>query len=87
MVFSSLKFIFIFLPVFLLAYSASEKKYRNAVLLVSSLIVGIVMFYVMGLLRPLPILIYLATVIWVLYESNTANEKRFRCVVVVIAAA
>ncbi len=87
MVFSSLKFIFIFLPVFLLAYSASEKKYRNAVLLVSSLIVGMVMFYVMGLLRPLPILIYLATVIWVLYESNTANEKRFRCVVVVIAAA
>ncbi len=87
MVFSSLEFIFIFLPVFMIAYSASEKKYRNPVLLISAVIVGIVMFPIMRLFAPLPILIYLASVIWILYESCTASEKRFRCVVLIFGSA
>ncbi|HNZ99270.1 MBOAT family O-acyltransferase [Ruminococcus sp.] len=87
MVFSSLKFIFIFLPVFLIFYSASEKKYRNAVVVVSAIIVGIDMFMVMRLFRPLPILIYLASVLLLIYESNNAPEKRFRCSLIIVGAA
>ena len=87
MVFSSLEFIFIFLPVFLIAYSASEKKYRNIVLLVSVIIAGIDMFYVMRLIRSLPVLIYAAAAAWLLFESNTASEKRYRCVVILFASA
>ena len=87
MVFSSLKFIFIFLPVFLIFYTASEKKYRNAVMVVSAIIVGIDMFMVMRLLRPLPILVYLASVLLLIYESNNAPEKRFRCSLIIVGAA
>lgn len=43
MVFSSLEFIFRFLPIFLLAYFATPAKYRNAVLTVGSLV-----FYAVG---------------------------------------
>ena len=82
MVFSSLVFIFIFLPVFLIAYSASEKKYRDVVLVLSALVAGAALFYSMRLIRPLPILIYLASVICILYESRKASEKGFRCVVI-----
>lgn len=87
MVFSSLKFIFIFLPVFLIFYSASEKKYRNAIVVVSAIIVGIDIFMVMRLFRPLPILIYLASVLLLIYESNNAPEKRFRCSLIIVGAA
>jgi len=87
LVFSSLKFIFIFLPVFLIFYSASEKKYRNAIVVVSAIIVGIDIFMVMRLFRPLPILIYLASVLLLIYESNNAPEKRFRCSLIIVGAA
>ena len=49
MVFSSLEFIFIFLPVFLIAYSASEKKFRNIVLVVSGVMAGYAVFHVLKL--------------------------------------
>lgn len=43
MIFSSLEFIFIFLPIFLLIYFASSKKYKNYILLIGSII-----FYIVG---------------------------------------
>ena len=43
MVFSSLEFIFLFLPAFLLIYGTASKKYKNAVILIGS-----VFFYSMG---------------------------------------
>ena len=43
MVFSSLEFIFVFLPIFLIAYYATPNKYRNYTLLIGSII-----FYVIG---------------------------------------
>lgn len=43
MVFSSLQFIFIFLPAFMLVYAASPPKYKNAVIFAGSVI-----FYGMG---------------------------------------
>ncbi|WP_295087678.1 MBOAT family O-acyltransferase [Ruminococcus sp.] len=87
MVFSSLEFIFLFLPVFMIAYSASENKYRNLVLVVTSVIAGIDIFYIMRLINPLSILIYLASVVWLLFESATASEKRYRCVVILFGSA
>ena len=87
MVFSSLEFIFIFLPVFLIAYSASEKKYRNIVLVVSSIIAGYAVFGVLHLTSILNIALYLAAVFWLLFESCTAPEKRYRCDVIIVASA
>ncbi|WP_242838339.1 MBOAT family O-acyltransferase [Ruminococcus flavefaciens] len=75
------------MPVFLIFYTASEKKYRNPVVVVSAIIVGIDMFMVMRLFRPLPILIYLASVLLLIYESNNAPEKRFRCALIIVGAA
>ncbi len=43
MVFSSLEFIFLFLPVFLLIYGTASKKYKNAIIFMGS-----VFFYSMG---------------------------------------
>ena len=43
MIFSSLEFIFIFLPIFLIIYFVSSKKYRNYILLIGSII-----FYIAG---------------------------------------
>ena len=43
MIFSSLEFIFIFLPIFLIIYFVSSKKYRNYILLIGSII-----FYIVG---------------------------------------
>ncbi len=43
MVFSSLEFIFLFLPIFLLIYGASSSKYKNAVIFAGS-----IFFYSMG---------------------------------------
>ncbi|MBP5379506.1 MAG: hypothetical protein J6Y64_08210, partial [Ruminococcus sp.] len=67
-----MEFIFIFLPVFLIAYTASEKKYRNIVLVVSSMITGYVVFGVLHMTGILNILLYLAAVFWLLFESCTA---------------
>ncbi|MBR2283568.1 MAG: MBOAT family protein [Ruminococcus sp.] len=59
MVFSSLNFIFIFLPVFFLAYGIAAPKYKNLVLFAGSII-----FYSMGVLdKPLYIPLFLLTVL------------------------
>lgn len=52
MLFSSISFIFLFLPLFLLTYYLTPKKYRNVPLFLGSLI-----FYALGELTYLPLLI------------------------------
>ena len=56
MVFSSLEFIFIFLPVFLIVYAVVPKKYKNLVILLGSVI-----FYSMGVKKPVYIVLFLLT--------------------------
>ncbi len=53
MLFSSLSFIFLFLPVFMTIYYCTPKKYRNIPLFVGSLI-----FYAMGEIKYFPLLIF-----------------------------
>ena len=55
MVFSSLEFIFRFLPIFLLAYFATPAKHRNAVLAVGSLV-----FYAVG--EPVYVFLMMASI-------------------------
>ena len=43
MVFSTIEFLFQFLPIFLLAYYATPQKYRNITLIIGSLV-----FYAIG---------------------------------------
>ena len=56
MVFSSLEFIFIFLPVFLMAYAAVPKKLKNTVILLGSVI-----FYSLGVKKPVYIVLFILT--------------------------
>lgn len=59
MVFSSLEFIFIFLPAFFIAYGLSPKKIKNAVILAGSVI-----FYGMGVGSPIYIGLFLLTMLF-----------------------
>lgn len=52
MLFSSISFIFIFIPIFLLVYYATPEDYRNVPLLIGSMV-----FYAMGELKYFPLLI------------------------------
>ena len=56
MVFSSLEFIFRFLPIFFLAYIATPARYRNIVLVVGSLV-----FYAVG--EPVYIFLMMASIL------------------------
>ena len=56
MVFSSLEFIFIFLPVFLITYAAVPAKYKNMIILAGSVI-----FYSLGVKKPVYIVLFLLT--------------------------
>lgn len=59
MVFSSLEFIFIFLPAFLLLYGFSPPAYKNAVVFAGSVI-----FYSMGVKSPVYIVLFLLTLLF-----------------------
>ena len=60
MVFSSLEFLFIFLPAFMLVYGLVPKKYKNAVIFAGSVI-----FYSVGAIgRPVYILLFLLTILF-----------------------
>lgn len=59
MVFSSLEFIFIFLPAFLLLYGFSPPAYKNAVIFTCSVI-----FYGMGVKSPVYIILFLITLLF-----------------------
>ena len=56
MVFSSLEFLFIFLPVFLIFYAAAPSKYKNLIILLGS-----VVFYSLGVKKPVYIVLFLLT--------------------------
>lgn len=59
MVFSSMEFLTLFLPVFLLLYWIAPQRFRNAVLLLGSLV-----FYLLGTLdRPIYVLLLIASVL------------------------
>ena len=60
MVFSSLEFIFIFLPAFLIVYGFIPFKYKNAVIFLGSIV-----FYCMGVLEyPVYIVLFLLTILF-----------------------
>lgn len=60
MVFSSLEFLFIFLPAFMLVYGLVPKKYKNA-----TIFAGSVIFYSVGAIsRPVYILLFLLTIMF-----------------------
>ncbi|MCM1506099.1 MAG: MBOAT family protein [Ruminococcus flavefaciens] len=59
MVFSSLEFVFIFLPAFLLLYGLSPPAYKNAVIFICSVI-----FYGMGVKSPVYIVLFLLTLLF-----------------------
>lgn len=60
MVFSSLEFLFIFLPAFMLVYGLVPKKYKNA-----TIFAGSVIFYSVGVIsRPVYILLFLLTILF-----------------------
>ncbi len=60
MVFSSLEFLFIFLPAFMLVYGLVPKKYKNA-----TIFAGSVIFYSVGAIsRPVYILLFLLTILF-----------------------
>lgn len=56
MVFSSLEFIFIFLPLFMIAYGAARREYKNLVIFAGSVI-----FYSLGVKKPVYIFLFLLT--------------------------
>lgn len=58
LVFSSLEFIFIFLPAFFIAYAAVPQKYRNFILFTASVI-----FYGLGVKKPVYIILFLLTLL------------------------
>ena len=59
MVFSSLEFIFIFLPAFFIAYGLANTKYKNAVIFMGSVI-----FYGFGVGKPVYIWLFLLTMLF-----------------------
>ena len=69
MVFSSLEFIFLFLPAFMIVYGVVPTKYKNA-----TIFAGSVFFYSMGVLeRPIYIVLFLLSDIFpdrLLVESH-----------------
>ena len=58
MVFSSLEFIFIFLPVFMTAYALVPAQYKNLIIFSGS-----VVFYSLGVKKPIYIFLFLLTVL------------------------
>lgn len=60
MVFSSLEFIFLFLPAFMIVYGLVPKKYKNAIIFAGS-----IFFYSMGVLKnPIYIVLFLLTILF-----------------------
>lgn len=75
MVFSSLEFIFIFLPAFFIAYSAVPKKYKSFVILTGSII-----FYATGVKKSVYIILFLITtllnfIVGQFIESSGKSKK------------
>ena len=71
MVFSSLQFIFIFLPVFMIIYAAVPRQYKNLVIFTGS-----VVFYSLGVKKPVYILLFLLTVLLNFIVAQFIEESR-----------
>ncbi len=87
MLFSSLSFIFIFLPVFLAAYYLTPERYRNVTLLIGSLI-----FYAIGEPRYIVLFVFSLVLNYLLYLAmdhcrSMTNVKRRGATIVTSTAA
>ncbi len=72
MVFSSLEFIFIFLPVFMAAYAFAPMMYKNAVIFAGS-----VFFYSLGVKKPVYIFLFLLTVLLNFIVAQFIENSRY----------
>ena len=72
MVFSSLVFLFTFLPITLVVYYLAPWKIKNIVLLIASLI-----FYAWG--EPVYIILMLLSIISVSYTHLDVYKRQYRC--------
>lgn len=59
LVFSSLEFIFVFLPLFMILYACSRKEYKNLIIFLGSVI-----FYSLGVKKPVYIFLFLLTTLF-----------------------
>ena len=84
MLFSSLEFIFLFLPVALILYYASPRRAKNAVILFLS-----ILFYAFGELRLLPIflLTVLVTFLFGIFIGRCGEGSRLRRALLIVAIA
>ena len=82
MVFSSLEFIFIFLPVIMTAYAAADKKYRTVILSIASVIAGFAVFYILRLTKPLHIIIFALAVLFMFIQARTASKTEYRNLII-----
>ena len=71
MVFSSLEFIFIFLPVFMMTYAAVPRQYKNLVIFTGS-----VVFYSLGVKKPVYIFLFLLTVMLNFIVAQFIEDSR-----------
>ncbi|MBR6969028.1 MAG: MBOAT family protein [Ruminococcus sp.] len=82
MVFSSLEFIFIFLPVFMIAYAASRKEIRDFFILAGSIAAGIVTFRALRIHNPLHVFLFILAAIAVALAAYIASQKNYRNLVI-----
>lgn len=76
MVFSSVSFLFYFLPAFIIVYYLVPDKLKNLVMIIASFV-----FYAWGEIRFIPIMLFLSVEDFVcakLMEKHRNNEKRRR---------
>ena len=71
MVFSSLKFIFVFLPVFMLIYAVTPMRFKNFIIFAGSVI-----FYGLGVGGPIYILLFLLTTLFNFIIGNFIEYER-----------
>ena len=82
MVFSSLEFIFIFLPVFMIAYALSKKEYRNFVLLAGGIIAGYVVFHELGYTKLWQIALFVLTVLFYVWKANSSSRIEYQNLII-----
>ena len=76
MVFSSVPFLFYFLPVLIIIYYLAPKKLKNLVLIIAYLI-----FFTWGEVRYLPVMLFLTVVDYLCgkgIERNLGNKRRMK---------
>ena len=79
MVFSSILFIFFFLPIFLILYFLFPKKYRNYVLMVFSLI-----FYAWGEPKYIFLMIFSSLINYIFAILISKNRKKFYLIICIV---